>query len=87
MLCWLSCNIVIAALFPSYLVDHLGLDMQQMGLVLSSLGFGGAIGSLTLPLLSDRIGRKPVMLLSAVGALARSWRWPAPAPTSLRCSG
>ena len=69
MLCWLGCNIVIAALFPSYLVDHLGLDTQQMGLVLSSLGFGGAIGSLTLPLLSDRIGRKPVMLLSAAGAL------------------
>jgi fucose permease len=70
MLCWLSCNIVIAALFPSYLVDHLGLDMPQMGLVLSSLGFGGAIGSLTLPLLSDRVGRKPVMLLCVVGALA-----------------
>ena len=37
--------------------------------MLSALGFGGAIGSLTLPLLSDRIGRKPVMLLSVVGAL------------------
>ena len=48
MLCWLSCNIVIAALFPSYLVDHLGLDVQQMGLALSALGLGGAIGSLTL---------------------------------------
>jgi fucose permease len=70
MLCWLSCNIVIAALFPSYLVDYLGLGMQQMGVVLSALGFGGAIGSLTLPLLSDRIGRKPVMLLSVGGALA-----------------
>jgi MFS family permease len=29
MLCWLSCNIVIAALFPSYLVDYLGIDLQQ----------------------------------------------------------
>jgi hypothetical protein len=26
MLCWLGCNIVVAALFPSYLVDHLGPD-------------------------------------------------------------
>lgn len=69
MLCWLSCNIVIATLFPSYLVDHLGLTLQQMGVVLSALGFGGALGSLTLPLLSDRIGRKPVMLLAVVGAL------------------
>jgi fucose permease len=49
MLCWLTCQIVIAALFPSYLVDYLHLNLQQMGFVLSSLGFGGAIGSLVLP--------------------------------------
>ena len=70
MLCWLSCNIVIAALFPSYLTDHLGLNLQQMGFVLSALGFGGALGSLTVPLLSDQLGRKPVMLLAVVAALA-----------------
>jgi MFS family permease len=70
MLCWLSCNIVITALFPSYLIDHLGLNMQQMGFVLSALGFGGALGSLTVPLLSDKLGRKPVMLLAVMAALA-----------------
>ena len=69
MLCWLSCNIVIAALFPSYLVDHLGLSTQQMGWVLSGLGFGGALGSLSVPPLSDRLGRKPVMLLAVAAAL------------------
>ena len=47
-----SCIVVVAALFPSYLVDHLHLSMEQMGFVLSSLGFGGAIGSLSLPALS-----------------------------------
>ena len=70
MLCWLSCNIVIAALFPSYLIDHLGLNVQQMGFVLSALGFGGALGSLTVPRLSDQLGRKPVMLLAVTAALA-----------------
>ena len=72
-LCWLSCIVVVAALFPNYLVDYLKLDMQQMGFVLSSLGFGGAIGSLLLPALSDRIGRKPVMLLSVAGAFVSFW--------------
>jgi len=73
MLCWLACQIVIAALFPSYLVDYLHLDLQQMGFVLSSLGFGGAIGALTLPALSDRIGRKPVMLLSTACVFISLW--------------
>lgn len=73
MLCWLTCQMVIAALFPNYLVDHLGLDMQEMGFVLSSLGFGGALGALLLPGLSDRIGRKPVMFFSAAGAFASLW--------------
>jgi MFS family permease len=72
-LCWLSCIVVVAALFPNYLVDYLKLDMQQMGFVLSSLGFGGALGSLLLPALSDRIGRKPVMLLSVAGAFVSFW--------------
>ena len=72
-LCWLCCIVVVAALFPSYLVDHLHLSMAQMGFVLSSMGFGGAIGSLLLPALSDRIGRKPVMLISVTGAFAALW--------------
>ena len=73
MLCWLTCQIVIAALVPSYLVDYLHLDMQQMGFILSSLGFGGAAGAILLPALSDRLGRKPIMLFSAAGVFASFW--------------
>jgi MFS family permease len=54
-------------------VDYLHLDMQQMGFILSSLGFGGAIGALVLPALSDRVGRKPVMLSSAAGVFLSLW--------------
>ena len=72
-LCWLCCIVVVAALFPNYLVDYLHLSMEQMGFILSSMGFGGAIGSLLLPALSDRIGRKPVMLISVSGAFGALW--------------
>ncbi len=68
MLCWLTCLAVLSALFPSYLIDYLHLDMQQMGYVLSAIGFGGTLGTLKMPTLSDRLGRKPVMILSVIGA-------------------
>jgi predicted MFS family arabinose efflux permease len=68
MLCWLTCLVVLSALFPSYLVDYLHLSMQQMGYVLSAIGFGGTLGTLVMPALSDRLGRKPVMILSVIGA-------------------
>ncbi|WP_321911910.1 MFS transporter [Burkholderia cepacia] len=69
MLCWLTCLVVLSALFPSYLVDYLHLNMQQMGFVLSAIGFGGTLGTLVMPTLSDRVGRKPVMILSVLGAM------------------
>ncbi|QWC92658.1 MFS transporter [Cupriavidus metallidurans] len=68
MLCWLTCLVVLSALFPSYLTDHLHLGMEQMGYVLSAIGFGGMLGTLVMPALSDRIGRKPVMILSVLCA-------------------
>jgi predicted MFS family arabinose efflux permease len=49
-------------------VDYLHLSVPSMGLVLSSIGFGGAAGALVLAPLSDRLGRKPVMLISSLCA-------------------
>ena len=68
MLCWLTNLVVLSALLPSYLIDYLHLSLEQMGFVLSAIGFGGTAGTLLMPALSDRIGRKPVMVLSVVGA-------------------
>ncbi len=68
MLCWLTCLVVLSALLPSYLIDYLHLTLEQMGYVLSAIGFGGTLGTLVMPALSDRFGRKPVMIASVIGA-------------------
>ncbi len=67
MLCWLTCLVTTSAFMPNYLLDHLHLSFIQMGTVMSAIGFGATAGTLLLPWLSDHIGRKPVMLLSAFG--------------------
>lgn len=68
MLCWLTCLIVLSALLPSYLIDYLHLSLEQMGYVLSAIGLGGTAGTLIMPALSDRYGRKPVMIACVLGA-------------------
>ena len=69
MFCWLTCLIITSAFLPSYLVDHLGLPETDMGIVMSAIGFGAVVGTILLSALSDRIGRKPVMILSAIATL------------------
>lgn len=69
MLCWLTCLVTTISLLPSYLIDYVGLSFGHMSGVMSAMGFGAAAGTLLVPALSDRIGRKPAVLLAAVGAL------------------
>jgi MFS family permease len=47
---------------PLYLVRVSGYSATQMGFMMSLLGVGGCVASLVLPALSDRIGRKPVLI-------------------------
>ncbi len=68
MLCWLTCLVVTSALVPNYLTDYLHLSLPQMGYVLSAIGFGGTFGTVIMPMISDRIGRRPMMLISSAGA-------------------
>lgn len=67
MLCWLTCLVTLSAFLPSYLIDYLGLKQVEMGIVMSAIGWGATAGTLMLPWLSDKLGRRPVMMLSAVG--------------------
>jgi MFS family permease len=69
MLCWLTCLITTSAFLPNYLVDYLKLPLPQMGTVMCAIGLGATVGTFLLASLSDRLGRKPVLALSAAGAL------------------
>lgn len=62
MLSWLTCLVTVSAFLPNYMLDHLGMSFGQMGTVMSAIGFGSALGTIILPWLSDRFGRKAIML-------------------------
>jgi predicted MFS family arabinose efflux permease len=70
LLCAMSGIFTISAMIPNYLVDYLKLSTAQMGFVTSAIGFGGFLGQLVLPGISDLVGRKLVAILGfVVGAL------------------
>ena len=64
---------VVIAMTPNYLTDHLHLPVEHMGFVMSAVGAGAFLGGLTLPGLSDRFGRKPVMLFGVFAAALSLW--------------
>ncbi|MGA2715600.1 MAG: MFS transporter [Bryobacteraceae bacterium] len=64
---------VLSAMLPNYLVDYLKLSGEQMGFVMSGLGFGGFIGQFALPGLSDLLGRRAVAVTGFAGTAALIW--------------
>lgn len=73
MFCMLTCLFVSSVMLPNYLTDYLHMGMQQMGFVMSAIGFGGFCGMVVMPTLSDRLGRKPVALLSCLATGLALW--------------
>ncbi|HEX7887017.1 MAG TPA: MFS transporter [Phenylobacterium sp.] len=64
-MCWL---VIHSTFLPLYLVQVRGMSPLQMGLLLSVLGVAGCVGGLVYPALSDRIGRRPTMVIAMVCA-------------------
>jgi ACS family hexuronate transporter-like MFS transporter len=55
---------------PLYLVRFLHFTPKQMSMVLASSGIGAVLSAVIVPLLSDRFGRRPVMVIFAlIGAI------------------
>lgn len=69
ILCAMAGVFVISAMVPVYLVNVLKLSSQQMGFVVSAIGFGGFLGTLVCGL-SDIIGRRPAAIIAFVASAA-----------------
>lgn len=66
LLCAMCGIFVISAFSPAYLTGYLKLTDQQMGFVVSAIGFGGFAGQWGIPAASDVFGRK---LMAIIGFL------------------
>lgn len=60
---------VLSAIVPNYLTDYLKLTISDMGFVTSAIGFGGFVGYIVIPGLSDRFGRKTVIISAFIAAI------------------
>jgi predicted MFS family arabinose efflux permease len=68
LLCAMTGVFVLGAMMPNYLLDYLRLSPQQMGFVMSAIGFGGFLGQFAVAGLSDILGRKVVAIFSFLAA-------------------
>jgi predicted MFS family arabinose efflux permease len=66
LFCAMAGIFTLSALVPSYLADYLKLSNTEQGLVTSAIGFGGFLGQLVLPAVSDVMGRKSVTVVSFI---------------------
>lgn len=66
LLCAMTGIFSLSAMVPSYLIDYLRLSTAQMGVITSAIGFGGFLGQLALPAVSDFTGRRSVAVAGFV---------------------
>jgi MFS family permease len=69
MVCMFTSAIPLAIFFPNYMTDYLHLTLENMSQMMIGLGLGSLTGTVMLPALSDRWGRKPLMLLGTLVSL------------------
>jgi MFS family permease len=73
LMCAMACIFVLGGVVPEYLTGYLKLSPQQMGFVMSALGFGGCVGQFGVPGISDFVGRKTTAGLAFIGAAVTVW--------------
>ncbi|HGO6127051.1 TPA: MFS transporter [Burkholderia cepacia] len=56
---------VFSTFVALYLTKVVGLSLGTVGLIISGWGFGGFIGMIAVPAMSDRLGRRIVLVVSA----------------------
>jgi MFS family permease len=74
MVCMFTSAIPMAIFFPNYMTDYLHLSLDDMSQMMIGLGLGSLTGTVILPALSDRLGRKPLMVLGTlVSVVCVAW--------------
>jgi MFS family permease len=68
-ICEVSWMVIAWAFLPLYFIQVRHFSPEQMSWLISSLGISSAFFGLALPWLSDRFGRKPVVLIFSAMAL------------------
>ncbi len=66
MVCMFTSAIPLAIFFPNYMTDYLHLSLESMSQMMIGLGLGSLTGTVILPALSDRLGRKPLMVVGTL---------------------
>jgi len=64
---------VMSVFTPLFLTRVDGLSLTTMGVLIGVSGLGGFAGSLLLPMLSDRVGRRPALVVGLVMLSCSSW--------------
>jgi len=62
-ICIIGWYVVMASFAPLFLTEVKGLTPTTMSLVMSALGVGGIVWGMAVPALSDRFGRKPIIII------------------------
>jgi len=74
MVCMFTSAIPLAIFFPNYMTDYLHLSLESMSQMMIGLGLGSLTGTVILPALSDRLGRKPLMVVGTlVSVVCVAW--------------
>jgi ACS family hexuronate transporter-like MFS transporter len=63
LLAWYVCTLTYA---PGYLTTEKGLSNTQMSYVMSAFGIGAILWGILIPRLSDKFGRKPLVMIAAL---------------------
>jgi len=83
ILCAMCCVFVIGAMMPSYLVNHLKLTQEQMGLVMAAVGLGGFAGQFGVSGLSDVVGRRTMAVIAFAAGVPLLWMFSRVGPDPL----
>jgi len=70
--CVIAWYFLLLAFLPLYCVRVLRMTATNMSVVMSAIGAAGVLSALLVPALSDRIGRKIVMIVFSFGAVVAS---------------